>query len=170
MTDRPALPRWITWLIVSGAATFTLALIVSAVFDPSIRVLHTLQALIYVAVVVLARRNNPWGFGAGALMAAFWNYINLFVTNFIPNGVGQVALLFQTGHLTRPDQLIGAIAGAGHFLLIAGCVAGFIRTRPARRVWLAFGAGGVVAIGYFLVIVATTGRQYLPLMHRVFHV
>lgn len=70
-------PRWISILILVGAGLFMFALILSAVFEPSIRLLHALQLLIYVAVIVLARRDNVWGFGAGCLISAFWNYINL---------------------------------------------------------------------------------------------
>jgi hypothetical protein len=169
MHDQPALPRWIWWLIVGGASAFILALVVSGVFDPSIRVLHTLQALLYLGVILLARRNNAWAFGAGAIMAAFWDYINLFVTTNIPNGVHQLVLLLTTGHVSRPDQLIGIVAGGGHAVLLVGCVAGFLNTRPTRKSWMEFVGGGAIAIAYFLLIIVTTGRQYLPLMHRVFH-
>lgn len=48
-----------------GAGLFLLALVVSAILVPDLRVLHSLQALIYVAVIVLARRNSAWGYGAG---------------------------------------------------------------------------------------------------------
>ncbi|HEY2824464.1 MAG TPA: hypothetical protein VGI83_02865 [Gemmatimonadales bacterium] len=169
MNQQPALPRWITWLITGGASTFIFALVISAVFDPSIRVLHTLQAFLYLGVILLTRRNSAWAFGAGAIMAAFWDYMNLFVTTFIANGVHQLALLLQTGHVSRPDQLIGIIAGGGHAVLLVGCVAGFLRTKPTRKAWMEFVGGGAIAIGYFLLIIVTTGRQYLPLMHRVFH-
>jgi hypothetical protein len=74
----------------SARAFFIFALFLSAVFEPAIRVLHFLQALICVAVVVLTRRNSPWGYGAGVIVSAFWNYINLFVTTFIRNGVEQL--------------------------------------------------------------------------------
>ena len=76
-------PRWINASILAGAGCFIFALIVSAVFDPSIRVLHVLQTLMYVVVIVWTRRNNAWAFGAGCMISAFWNYINLFVTNFV---------------------------------------------------------------------------------------
>ena len=53
MNRRQAEPRWLRPAIAVGAALFVFALVLSAVFEPSIRVLHTLQALIYVTVVVL---------------------------------------------------------------------------------------------------------------------
>ena len=162
-------PAWIDWLIGFGAGFFILALLVSAIFDPTIRVLHTLQALIYVAVIVLTRRRSAWGYGAGFFIATFWNYTNLFVTNFISNGVQQVLAWMHTGHLRRPDQLIALIAAAGHFAMIAGCVAGLWWIRPRGRQIAESCAGGLVAIGFFVLIIFTTGRQYVPLVKRIFH-
>ncbi|HEU0005951.1 MAG TPA: hypothetical protein VFS12_08170 [Terriglobia bacterium] len=39
------------------------------------------------------------GYGAGCIISAFWNYINLFVTTFIKAGVEQLLDLLQTGQL-----------------------------------------------------------------------
>ena len=71
-------PVWVDRFILVGAGLFIFALVVSAIFDPTIRVLHAFQMLIYVAVIVLTRRGSAWGFGAGYIIGAFWNYINLF--------------------------------------------------------------------------------------------
>ena len=160
-------PTWIHACIVAGAGMFIVALIVSAVFDPSIRVLHTLQALIYVAVIVLTHRRSAWGYGAGFLIAGFWNYVNLFVTNFIAAGLQQVAGVFRAGRIERPDLLIAVVAGAGHFLLMGGCLAGFLRTGPGTRAWLRFAAGGVITIAYFVAIIIATGPQYIRLLKRI---
>ena len=162
-------PRWIAVLILLGAGFFIFALLLSAVFDPRIRLLHILQALIYLAVIVLTRRNSAWGFGAGCLISAFWNYINLFVTTFIRNGAEQFWAFLHTGHLPRPDLAIALVAALGHFMLIIGCLAGFLRQHPRVRDWLKFFAGGALVIVYFLLIIVTTGRQYIPLMKKVFH-
>ena len=56
------------WIPIA-AALFTVALIVSAVVLPELRLLHVLQALIYVAIVILARRNSMWAIGAGLTIA-----------------------------------------------------------------------------------------------------
>ena len=144
-----------------------LALFVSAVFDPTIRVLHALQALIYVAAIVLARRDNAWGLGAGCIIAAFCNYINLFVTNFIASGSRELSLLLTTGALPGPG-VIAVVAAAGHFLLIFGCLALFLRLRPRLKLWGQFLAGGVLAVGYLVLIVITTGPQYVGVLRRVF--
>jgi len=161
-------PAWINASILVGAGLFILALIVSAVFDPKIRALHVLQALIYIAVIVLTRKNSAWGFGAGCVIAAFWNYINLFVTTFVKAGLQQLSILLQTGQLHRPDLLIAVIAAGGHFLLIIACLTGFFRMRPGAQQLGQFIAGGGLAVAYFVVIIITTGPQYIGLLKRVF--
>ena len=145
-----------------------LALVLAAVYDPEIRVLHALQALMYVGIIWLAGRSNPWGFGAGCLIAAFWNYTNLFVTDFIKAGIEQLGLLIRTGEVPRPDLLVSLAAAGGHFILIVGCVAGQLRMRPTARQWGEFVGGGVIAVGYLILIIITTGQQYIPLVKRVF--
>ena len=122
------------------------ALILSAVFDPTIRFLHVLQALIYIAVIVLTRKSSAWGFGAGCIIAVFWNYMNLFVTTFVKAGLQQLSILLRTGQLQRPDLLIAVIAAGGHFLLIIACLVGFLRTRPRVQQWGKFMAGGALAV------------------------
>ena len=144
-----------------------LALFVSAVLDPTIRVLHALQALVYVAAIVLARRNNAWGLGAGCIIAAFWNYMNLFVTDFVASGLRELSLLLMTGELPGPG-VIAVVAAAGHFLLIFGCLALFLHLRPRVKLWGQFLAGGVLAVGYLVLIVITTSPQYLDVLRRVF--
>lgn len=163
-----AQPRWIRVSILVGAAFFIFALILSAVFDPRIRLLHALQALIYLAVIVLTRRNSARGFGAGVVIAAFWNYVNLFVTTFIRAGAEQFWLLLHTGRLQRPDLIIALVAALGHFLLIVACLAGFLRMRPRVKQWGQFLAGGVLAVGYFILIIVITGPQYIGLLKRTF--
>ena len=88
--SRGPIPRWIRVSILIGAGFFIFALILSAVFDPRIRLLHALQALIYVAVIVLTRRDSAWGFGAGTIISALWNYTNIFFTTFIRAGLVQL--------------------------------------------------------------------------------
>jgi hypothetical protein len=168
MHARRAESRWLQWSIVVGAGLFMFALFLSAVFEPSIRVLHALQALIYVAVVMLSRRNSPWGYGAGVVVSAFWNYINLFVNTFIRNGVEQLIGLLQTGRIARPDQFLALIAATGHFVLIAACLTGFLKNRPNAGEWSKFAGGGVLAMAYFMAIIFLTGPQYIPLLRRTF--
>ena len=165
-----ATPTWISVCIRAGAGFFIFALILSAVFDPNIRLLHALQALIYVAVIALTRKENAWGFGAGFFIGGLWNYTNLFVTGFVRAGMVQLTLLLQTGRLHRPDLLVAVIAAGGHFLLKFACAAGWLRIRPGLRQAGEFVGGGVLAVVYFVAIILTTGQQYIPLLKRVFRV
>ena len=75
----------LVWIPIA-AALFTVALIVTAVVLPELRLLHVLQALIYVAIVILARRNSMWAIGAGLTIAVAWNSLNLFVTHNMQRG------------------------------------------------------------------------------------
>jgi hypothetical protein len=121
-----------------------------------------------VAVIIMTRRGSSWAFGAGCVIAAFWNYINLFVTTFIRAGLEQLMTLVRTGQLQRPDLLVAVIAAAGHFLMIVACLVGFLRTGPNLRRWGQFLRGGVLAVAYLVAIIFTTGPQYIPLVKRVF--
>jgi hypothetical protein len=155
---RPAAgAKWINATIFVGSAIFIFALAVSAFFAPEWRVLHVLQALIYVAVIVLTRRTSAWGFGAGVLIAVFWNVLLLFRSPVGPEGVQVMETLIRTGHATQPDILIQLFAAFGHVLIIVACLVGFLRTRPTARQWNQFFAGGALAIGYLLVMAFTLG-------------
>lgn len=152
-----------------GAGFFILALFLSALFDPRIRLLHVLQALIYITIIILTARNSSFGFGAGCAIALLWNYTNLFVTSFIAEGLRFLWLFVQTGRLKHPDLLVAVIASAGHFLMIGACITGFILLRPRTKEWVQFLSGGIISVLYFALIIVTTGPQYVGLLRRVFH-
>jgi hypothetical protein len=150
---------WSFWTRISiliGVGLFILALTGSAVLIPQLRLLHLLQALIYVAVLVLTRRNSPSGFGAGVFIAAVWNGQSLFVTHLIQAGAGQFWTLLLTGHVSRPDTLMVLVGSIGHFILIIACIAGFIQLKPRMKQWGQFFGGGLLALAYFALIVITT--------------
>jgi hypothetical protein len=131
--------------------------------------LHGFQALIYVVVIVLARRRNAYGYGAGCISAAFWNWMNIVHTTFIRAGLDQLSSLVKTGHITRPDLFIAVVAATAHFVLIGACVAGFIRVWSKGRLQIVkFLAGGFIAIAYFAGIVVALGPQYVPLLRKAF--
>ncbi|WP_114206329.1 hypothetical protein [Acidisarcina polymorpha] len=102
------------WIVV-GAGLFLLALLVSAVLDPELRVLHSLQALIYVAVIVLARRDSAWGYGAGFSIAVLWNLMSLFATHLIQAGAISLWMLLRTGHAGELIPMAVLLGGIGHF-------------------------------------------------------
>ncbi len=137
-----------------GAGLFILALAGSAALIPQLRLLHLLQALIYVAVLASTRRNSSWGFGAGVFIATVWNGFGLFVTHLIQAGAEQFLSLIRSGHVSQPDTLMVLVGSIGHFVLIAGCIAGFVRLKPQKKQWVQFVGGGLFALVYFALIVA----------------
>jgi len=169
MDDTRSRNSWLEWLIVGSCVAFIFILTLSAVYDRSIRVLHAFQALIYVAVVILALRRSAWGYGAGCIIAVFWNWTNIVYTTFIANGLRELAHALQTGRVGRPDQLIAVVAAAAHFVLIGSCLVGYFRIK-SRGSWepVKFFAGGVIAVSYFAGIIILFGRQYIPLLRRTF--
>jgi hypothetical protein len=155
--DHPVVgSRWVQVSILVGVGLFILALTVSAVFVPQLRLLHLFQALIYVFVIVLTRQNSAWGFGVGSIVAVAWNSLNLFVTHLFQAGARQFWFLLHTGHVSRPDTLMVMVGGVGHFVLIIACMAGFLQQRPSVKQWGQFFGGGLLVLAYLGLIVATT--------------
>jgi hypothetical protein len=142
-----------------GVVGFLIALAGSAAYIPQLQLLHCLQALIYVAVLVLARRANAWGFGAGAVVATAWNCLGLFVTHLAEAGVVELGILLRTGHVNRPDTLMVLLGTMAHFVLIAGCVAGFMRLPPGGKKWWQFAGGGFIGLAYMALIIVTTAPR-----------
>jgi hypothetical protein len=130
-------------------------LVVSAILDPRIRVLHALQALPYLIIAALAVRNSPWCLGAGTGIAVFWNYLWL----------RQVS---QTANWADPSLSMTLLPACGHFAMITGCVAAFLRTRPGIPHWLRFSSGGVISVAYLVAIVVAAGPQYIGLLRQAF--
>lgn len=146
---------WTRVWIPAGAMLFVVALAGSALVVPQLRPLHSLQALIYVAVVALARRNSAFGFGAGFTIAVFWNSLNLFVTQLMQAGVVAFWAFLQTGHARRLDTMMVPVGGIAHFMLIVSCVAAMFDPRvDNHRKWWKFAGGGGVALAYLALIVA----------------
>jgi hypothetical protein len=134
--------RWTRVSISIGVGLFIFALAVSAFLVPQLRPLHVLQALIYVAIIVLTRRNSVWGFGIGVIVPTAWNCLNLFVTHLFQKGAvqfwslvrtGQFWFLLRAGNVSRPETMVVMIGGLAHFLLIVACVAGFLELRPRGK-------------------------------------
>lgn len=148
---------------------FVLGLTIAAVFAPEWRVLHVLQALIYVVVVAMTRRKSTMGFGAGLSVPLFWNALSVFVTGDTRDGLRELWTLARTGQTQHPDVLVSLFAFCGHLLIIIGCTVGFIRIKPAARQWVQFLVGGVIALAYLIAIVFVFGPpQAVELLKRVF--
>jgi hypothetical protein len=73
-----------------GTGLFIFALVGSAVAVPQLRLLHAFQALIYVAVILLARRDSASGFGAGTAIAVAWNGVEWLGPHLIQAGAHEL--------------------------------------------------------------------------------
>jgi hypothetical protein len=140
------------WIPV-GAGLFIVALIVSALVVPQLRLLHFLQALIYVAVVILARRNSVWGLGAGVTIAVVWNGLQLVVNHLVQAGAIAFWHFVQTGQVRRLDTMMVTLGSIGHFVLIVACVAALHGQTTKNKAWK-FVGGSAVCLVYFALIVA----------------
>jgi hypothetical protein len=75
----PGSRRTRVWIPL-GAGLFIAALAGSAVAVPKLSALHAFQSLIYVATIILARKNRAEGFGAGVTL--LWMYSKFCITVF----------------------------------------------------------------------------------------
>jgi len=141
------------WIPI-GAALFIIALIGSAAVAPQLRPLHFFQALIYVAIIILALRNSAWGFGAGVAIATCWNALELFVTRNFQTGATLWWSFLHTGHVRRFDTMMVTIGGIGHFILIIACLAAVLRQKSDRKKWWKFLGGAAACLAYFAIIVS----------------
>lgn len=142
-----------TWTYI-GATLFLVALLVSAIVIPELRLLHSFQSLIYIAVIVLARRNSPWGYGAGFAIAIVWNGMSLFVTHLIQAGAVAIWSSLRTGHIHQLDTMMVTLGGIGHFILIVAALFALVRRNTEAGKWWKFAGGGILSIAYFALIVA----------------
>jgi hypothetical protein len=154
MAPNPGSRATRVWIPI-GAGLFMFALVGSAIAVPQLRLLHAFQALIYVAVILLARRDSAWGLGAGVTIAVAWNSLQLFITHLIQAGAQELWIFVSTGQLHRPETLLVFVGGMGHFILIAACLVAFRQLRPGKTEWWQFLGGCLLVLAYFGAIVAT---------------
>jgi hypothetical protein len=157
-------------LTVIGATLFIVVLVVSAVWDPTIRWLHFFQAWMYLATIVLVLRQNKWGYFIGISAAGLWNYMSLFANTFFKSGLSELATWLSTGHLARPDQLIAVPAWGSNLLVVVGCVWAYLR-HPRRQLSDAgaFALTFVLTTGFFAGAMALFQPRYLALFPRLLH-
>jgi hypothetical protein len=155
-------------LLVAGAVAFIVVLAVSAVWQADIRWLHFFQAWMYLAAIALRRRRV--GLFIGASAAGLWDYINLFVTSFLRNGVNELVHWIQTGQVARPDQLIAVAAWLSNLLVIVGSVWAYGRRDDKRpRDLLAFVLTFALTTGFFAAAMALFQPRYLALFPALLH-
>lgn len=158
------------WLILIGAGFFILVLGVSAWWEADIRWLHFFQAWMYIAAIVLALRQNAWGYWIGFSAAGLWDYSNLVATTFFFNGLEQLSQWIQTGQLKRPDLLIAVPAWFANLFVVIGSVWGYARLpRKSQgdlvRLLVAF----VLTTGFFALDMALFQPRYLGLFRALLH-
>jgi hypothetical protein len=155
---------------VIGCSVFILMLIVSAVFDPSIRWLHFFQAWMYLATMWLSLRKNRWGYFIGLSAAGLWAYSNLFVTTFFVNGLQQLGLWIQSGHLARPDLLISVPAWFANLFVVIGCLWGYwLMPRKAIADLFRFVTTFALTTGFFALDMYLFQPRYLGMFPHLLH-
>lgn len=158
------------WLIAIGGALFIFILALSACFEADIRWLHFFQAWMYVAAIALAHRRKRWGYFVGFSAAFFWDYANLFVTSFFFNGLHWLFVATASGRVEHVDQIIAVPAWVGNFLVIAGCLWGYVRL-PRKHVSdaIQFLFAFALTTGFFAADMALFQPRYLRLFRGVLH-
>ena len=141
------------WIPI-GAALFLVALTVSAWVVPQLRLLHFLQAFIYVVIVILARRNSVWGVGAGVTIGVVWNSLDLFVTHLMQAGAVAFWSFVHTDQVRRPETMMVTLGGIGHFVLIIACLVALFHQTTEDRKWWKFVGGGAWTLAYLVLIIA----------------
>ena len=135
-----------------GAGLFLVALAVSAAAVPELRPLHFLQALIYVAVI-LVRRNNVFALGAAFTIAVAWNCLEFFGPHLMQAGAVMFWSFLHTGQVQHLETMMVPIGGIGHFILIIACLTALFHQTTDTKKWWKFIAGGGLVLGYFALIV-----------------
>ncbi|HEY2823492.1 MAG TPA: hypothetical protein VGJ06_20780 [Candidatus Acidoferrum sp.] len=61
--------------------------------------------------------------------------------------------------MSRPDTLLVMVGGVRHFVFIVACVTGFLDQWPGAKQWGKFVGGGLLALAYFGLVIATTAPR-----------
>src|SRR5947208_11371527 len=151
--------RVVGWLIVASSSLFVAMLALAAYWDPTIRVLHTFEAVPYVLAAVLAVRRSKVGYALGVASGAFWLWLAGWLVTFVRNGFDMLAVLLRTGRMVRPDILIAVPAAAAATGLIVFSFVGYFRLRD--KSWRDVGAFGVAfaVVSLFFVAIFAAFRS-----------
>jgi hypothetical protein len=149
------------WLITVGSSIFIVALAVSALFVPEIRWLHVVQALLYVAALLLCLRRSRWGHFLGAATAGLWNALAAFASPLFAE---------LLDNPTQPDLFLSGLAWLANLAVVVGCAWGYGRL-TAKSYW---DLGGFILtfVGTTAFLVAATAilaPDYLAAFSRALH-
>jgi hypothetical protein len=157
-------------LTVIGACLFIFILAFSAYFEADIRWLHFFQAWMYIVTIALCLQRNRWGYFIGISAAGFWDYINLCVTTFFPNGLHWLRASLATGQIQHMDQIIAVPAWIGNLLVIVGCVWAYRRLSDKNlRDWVRFVFAFILTTAFFAADIFIFQPRYLPLFRESLH-
>jgi hypothetical protein len=79
---------------------------------------------------------------------------SLFVTRLIQAGAIAFWSSLRTGHVEQLVPMMVALGGIGHFILIFAALLALLRHNAETGKWWKFLGGGVLAVAYFVLIVA----------------
>jgi hypothetical protein len=154
--------------IIASVAVFIPILAIAAVFDPTIRVLHLFEALLYAGVAFLCVRESKVGYALGVASGAFWLLMAWGLTTFVKNGFQMVVLSIRTLQLRRPDLLIAVPAWASMMALVGLSIWGYSRlTRKSMRDVGVLVFAFVAVVAFYLAIFAAFTPRYLEMFRPV---
>lgn len=161
MTDSSQRITTSEWLILSGSGAFVVALAVSAVFVPEIRLLHVFQALIYIATAVWSVRGNRWGYFVGISGAGLWAYLGAFASSLFAQFIQQPA---------RPDLILQMFAWVANVLVVIGSVRAYTSrsTHPGSDV-VRFAVAAGLTTGYLAAAIAICDPPRLGVFPAMLH-
>ncbi len=149
------------------AAAFILVLGVAAFWDPSIRVLHAVEAVPYGLAAILCLQRKKLGYLLGFASGVFWLWMAGTLTTFVRNGFERVIMLITTGHVDRWDQFIAAPAALATGGLAVYSAWGYSRLPTKRPTDLALLVAVFATVAlFFVAIFWIFAPRYLTLFSR----
>ena len=152
--DHRGKANWTRLWIAIGSGLFLVALLISAVAVPQLRLLHLLQALIYVVVIVCGRRDNTYALGAGFTIAAAWNSLETFGPHLVQTGAVMIWSFIHHGRAEHWEAMMVPVGAAGHLILMIACFVALVYHVQSDKRWWKFATGGLLVLAYFVLIVA----------------
>src|SRR4030095_4480520 len=154
--------------ITAATILFIVILAVAAVWDPTIRILHVCEALLYTGVAFLCVRGSKFGYALGVASGLFWLWMAWGLTTFVANGFQVLALSLRVHQVRRPDILIALPAAASMIALVALSITGYARSsrKFARDIGMFVLAFIAVTTFYLAIFTAFTPR-YLEMFRPI---
>jgi hypothetical protein len=148
--------------LILSVALFVAVLAISAYLEKSIRILHLFEAIPYLLVPWIFKRNPKVGSALAFASGAFWIWTAGFLTTFVRNGFERVGMLIETGTVDRPDILLAVPAFIGTMSMVIIGLTGYSRVHKKSLSDLRLFPGMFLLIFiYFILIFYAFAPQYL---------